>query len=125
MDRKKVLVADDDPVFVLAVRSVLETRYVVRSASSGSETLKMVEEDPPDLIVLDVMMDYMSEGFDVARKLRSDPKTQAIPVILLTGVDQRFDYRLEQDESWVPCNRFLEKPIEPEKLLAEVSALID
>jgi len=125
MDRKKVLIADDDPVFVLAVTSVLETRYAVRSASNGTEALKMVGQDRPDLIVLDVMMDYMSEGFDVARKLRGDPETKDIPVILLTGVDQRFDYRLEQDESWVPCNLFLEKPIEPDKLLAEVSALID
>ena len=125
MDRKKVLVADDDPVFVLAVTSVLETRYEVRAASNGTEALKLIEQERPDLIVLDVMMDYMSEGFDIARKLRSDPKTQEIPIILLTGVDQRFDYRLEQDESWVPCSRFLEKPIEPEQLLAEVSALID
>lgn len=124
MERKRVLLADDDQVFVAAVTAVLSTRYDVRSASSGSEALKMVDEQPPDLIVLDVMMDYMSEGFDVARKLRSNPATQAIPVILLTGVDSRFDYRQEQDEAWVPCERYLEKPIDPDKLLAEVSSLI-
>ena len=124
MERKRVLLADDDPVFVAAVTAVLETRYEIRSASSGSEALKMVGEQRPDLIVLDVMMDYMSEGFDVARKLRSEPDTKSIPIILLTGVDSRFDFRQEQEESWVPCDRYLEKPIEPDKLLVEVAALI-
>jgi CheY-like chemotaxis protein len=70
-------------------------------------------------------MDYMSEGFDVARKLRTDPETRSIPLIMLTGVDRMYNYRLEQDESWVPCDRYLEKPIEPETLLAEVEALIE
>ena len=54
-------------------------------------------------------MDYMSEGFDVARKLRTNPATRSIPLIMLTGVDQLYNYRLEQDESWVPCDRYLEK----------------
>lgn len=125
MDRKSVLLVDDDAVFVEAVTAVLESRYRVRSASNGEEALRKVAEDPPDLIVLDVMMDYLSEGFDVARKLRTDPATESIPVILLTGVDQMYDYRMEMDESWVPRDRFLEKPVEPEILLAEVGALIE
>jgi len=124
MERKRILLVDDDPVFVAAVTAVLESRYDVSSASNGSEALKMVGENRPDLIVLDVMMDYMTEGFDVARKLRSDPDTETIPLIMLTGVDSRFDYRQEQDEAWVPCDRFLEKPVEPERLLAEVEALV-
>jgi CheY-like chemotaxis protein len=125
MERKSVLVADDDKVFVAAVTAVLQSRYSVRTASNGKEALEQVQQDPPDLIVLDVMMDYMSEGFDVARKLRTDPETKTIPLIMLTGVDRMYNYRLEQDESWVPCDRYLEKPIEPETLLAEVEALIE
>jgi CheY-like chemotaxis protein len=125
MERKSVLVADDDGVFVAAVSAVLKSRYTVRTASNGSEALAQVRQERPDLIVLDVMMDYMSEGFDVARKLRTDPETRSIPLIMLTGVDRMYNYRLEQDESWVPCDRYLEKPIEPETLLAEVEALIE
>ncbi len=124
MARKTVLVVDDDQVFVAAVTAILETNYEVRTAGNGTEAFESVAELKPDLIVLDVMMDYLSEGFDVARKLRGDPVMKDIPLVMLTGVDQRFDYRLEQDESWVPCDRFLEKPVEPEKLLAEVSALL-
>ena len=124
MESKQVLIADDDPVFVAAVSAVLQTRYAVRTASNGTEALAEVAKQAPDLVILDVMMDYMSEGFDVARKLRTNPETQSIPLIMLTGVDQLYNYRLEQDESWVPCDRYLEKPIEPETLLSEVESLI-
>jgi CheY-like chemotaxis protein len=124
MANRTVLVVDDDPVFVDALTAILQSRYGVRTASNGKEALERVEEQRPDLIILDVMMDYMSEGFDVARKLRTDPETKSIPIIMLTGVDQMYNYRLEVDESWVPCDRYFEKPIAPDKLLAEVEALI-
>jgi CheY-like chemotaxis protein len=124
MEKKSVLLVDDDEVFVAAVTAVLGSRYEVRTASNGTEARKSIDERRPDLIILDVMMDYMSEGFDVARKLRTETETKTIPLIMLTGVDRMYDYRIEQDESWVPCDRFLEKPVEPETLLAEVEALI-
>lgn len=124
MERKTVLLVDDDRVFVDAVSAVLESRYRIRTAGNGREAWQRLAEERPDLIVLDVMMDYLSEGFDVARKLREDPETSSIPLIMLTGVDQMYDYRMEVDESWVPCDRYLEKPVSPDRLLAEVEALI-
>lgn len=124
MATKTVLLVDDDPVFVAAVSAVLESRYRVLTAANGTQAFEKITQGHPDLIILDVMMDYMSEGFDVARKLRQDPETKSIPLIMLTGVDERYDFREEADESWVPCDRFLEKPVEPEALLAEVEALI-
>ncbi|HSK08495.1 MAG TPA: response regulator [Vicinamibacterales bacterium] len=124
MAPKTVLVVDDDPVFVDAVSAVLETRYQVRTAANGTAALNSVAEQLPDLIILDVMMDYPSEGFDVARALQADPRTSQIPVVMLTGVDQIYNYRMETDETWVPCARFLEKPITPPQLLAQVGELI-
>lgn len=124
MSRKTVLLVDDDPVFVDAISAVLETRYRIRTASNGPDALRSVAEVLPDLIVLDVMMDYPSEGFDVARSLHGDPKTKAIPVVMLTGVDQMYNYRMETDETWVPCARYLEKPITPDQLLANIAELI-
>jgi CheY-like chemotaxis protein len=124
MGRKTVLITDDDAVFLKVVTAVLESRYAVRTASNGKEALKSVEEQRPDLIILDVMMDYLSEGFDVARKLRTNPETASIPIIMLTGVDQMYNYRMEVDESWVPCDRYFEKPIAPDRLLEEVQTLI-
>ena len=124
MDQPNVLLVDDDEVFVAATTAILASRFRVRSAKNGTEAHDRIAEERPDVIVLDVMMDYMSEGFDVARKLRNDPETRTIPLIILTGVDERYDYREEVDESWVPCDRFLEKPVEPETLLAAVEDLI-
>ena len=121
---KTVLVVDDDAVFVDAVSAVLETRYRVVSASNGTEALAAIAANPPDLVILDVMMDHPSEGFDVARALHADPATAGIPVVLLTGVDQVYNYRMETDEGWVPCARFLEKPITPEQILTHVGSLI-
>lgn len=124
MARKTVLLVDDDPVFIEAVSAVLEKRYEIRRASNGAEARQSVDERLPDLIILDVMMDYPSEGFDLARTLQADPRTSKIPVVMLTGVDQIYNYRMETDETWVPCARFLEKPITPPQLLAQVRELI-
>ena len=124
MARPTILVADDDPIFVVSVVSVLGTRYDVRTAASGTEALAAVDDDPPDLIILDVMMDHMSEGFDVARVLRRDDATALIPIIILTGVDRVYNLRMEVDESWVPADQYFEKPIAPEALLREVGKLI-
>jgi len=124
MTRPTVLVADDDAVFVASVVAVLRTRYEVRTVASGTEALAAIDDDPPDLIILDVMMDHMSEGFDVARVLRSDDATALIPIIILTGVDRVYNLRMEVDESWVPADQYFEKPISPEALLHQVSRLI-
>lgn len=124
MEKKSVLLVDDDPVFVEALSAVLETRFRVRSAGNGREAFQRIAEERPDLIILDVMMEHLSEGFDVARRLRKERGTSGIPIVMLTGVDQMYDYRMEVDESWVPCERYLEKPVSPQVLLAEVQALI-
>jgi len=124
MAEKNILLVDDDPVFVEAMTAVLESDFEIRSATNGKEAYQRIREKLPNLVVLDVMMDYLSEGFDVARKLRQDPGTASIPIIMLTGVDQMYNYRMEVDESWVPCDRYMEKPVSPDKLLAEVQALI-
>jgi len=124
MARKKILLTDDDPVFVEAVSAILETRFDIVTASNGTEALEQVAREKPDLVVLDVMMDHLSEGFDIARKLKSDPETKELPVIMLTGVDAVYNYRMEVQESFVPHDRFLEKPIEPEELLAVIEELL-
>ncbi len=124
MSERTVLLVDDDDVFQEAVAVVLATRYRVVTASNGTEALQMVAAEAPDVIILDVMMDHLSEGFDVARALRRDPATAALPIIMLTGVDQVYNVRMEVDESWVPCDRYLEKPISPQELLSQVDELM-
>lgn len=124
MARPTILVADDDPVFVESVAAVLKTRYRVRTVANGTEALAAVEDDPPDLVILDVMMDHMSEGFDVARSIRSNEATTLIPIIILTGVDRVYNLRMEVDESWVAADLYLEKPISPDVLIGKVAELV-
>ncbi len=124
-DRKTVLLADDDEVFVDAVKSVLETQFDVRAVFNGTQALAAVAEEKPDVMVLDVMMDHLSEGLEVARKIKSDPETSAIPVIMLTGVDEVYNYRMEVGESYVPHDRYLEKPVAPQELLAAIEEVLE
>ncbi len=124
MARPTVLVVDDDEVLVGALESVLSSRYRVTTATNGAEALEEIRRDPPELVILDVMMDHMSEGFDVARTLRGDESTALIPIIILTGVDRVYNLRMEIDESWIPADRYLEKPMSPTDLLSAVSELI-
>lgn len=122
--RKKILLVDDDPVFVEAVSAVLETRYDIRIAFNGTEALEAISREKPDVIVLDVMMDHLSEGFEVARKIKSDVETRNVPVIMLTAVDRVYNYRMEVEETYVPHDRYLEKPVEAQELLAVIDEVI-
>jgi CheY-like chemotaxis protein len=124
MAKKSLLLVDDDAVFVDAVSAVLETRYEVRTAANGREALAAIAAAPPDIVVLDVMMDHLSEGFDVARALRSSEASRAIPIVMLTGVDEVFNIRMEIGESWFPYDRYLQKPVAPETLLATLGELL-
>jgi CheY-like chemotaxis protein len=124
MEKRSVLLVDDDAVFVDAVSAVLETRYQVRTAANGHEALAAIAANQPDVVVLDVMMDHLSEGFDVARTLRSSQATRAIPIVMLTGVDEVFNVRMEIGESWFPYDRYLQKPVAPETLLATLGELL-
>ena len=125
MAERTILLVDDDDVFVEAVSAVLESQYRVRRAANGTEGLQMIAEELPDLVILDVMMDFLSEGFEVARKLRNDSATADLPIIMLTGVDQVYNVRMEVDESWVPCERYLEKPVAPGDLLRHIAEVLE
>ena len=124
MSKETVLVVDDDQVFVEAVSAVLESRFRVMTAASGNEALARIAEERPDLVLLDVMMDHLSEGFEVARRLKEDPVTREIAVIMLTAVDEVYNFRMEVEESYVPHDAYLEKPVEPERLLEVIDEVL-
>ncbi len=124
MSEKRILLVDDDPVFVKSVASVLRTRYEVSTAADGTEGLAAARSSRPDLVILDVMMDHLSEGFDVARELLNDPSMAGVKVMFLTAVDQVYNLRMEVGEAWVPADRYVEKPVTPEQLLGHVEELL-
>jgi DNA-binding response OmpR family regulator len=116
-----VLVADDDPDILDLVRYRLErSGYAVATADSGTEAVRLAGELSPALAVLDVMMPGLT-GFDVTRRLREDPHTAGIPVILLTARAQEADV---QEGFAAGADDYLRKPFSPRELSARVQAVL-
>lgn len=124
----KILVIDDDPDVVLAIRMPLESAgYEVHAAHSHDSGYVAVDTVKPDLIVLDVMMDTHTAGFQLAQKLHgagAKPEHCAIPILMLTAVHQTTPLRFQPDEDYLPVEAFIEKPINPKTLLETVSKLL-
>jgi len=116
-----VLVADDDPDILVLVRYRLErSGYKVATAETGTEAVRLAGELSPALAVLDVMMPGLT-GFDVTRRLREDPRTSGIPVILLTARAQEADV---QEGFAAGADDYLRKPFSPRELSARVQAVL-
>ncbi|MBD3243685.1 MAG: response regulator [Chitinivibrionales bacterium] len=127
MAPKKVLIVDDDEGFVASNRDMLEVLgYEVGTASNGAEALEQAMALKPDLMILDVMMTYDTEGFDVARKMRSIPELAGMKILLVSGIvsAKNLPKAAQPDEQWLPVERVLEKPIDPPKLIGEIEKLI-
>lgn len=119
---KTILIADDEPNIARLVQMNLERHgYTVIAAADGREALKQVEASRPDLIVLDVMMPYM-DGFEVLQRLKSDPATRDIPVIMMT-VRARDADTFEATERGATA--YLWKPVNPADLLDAVERVLE
>ena len=133
MEKPKILIIDDDPDLVESLRITLEANsYQVFSAGNGTEGLKMAKEVLPNLIILDVMMDSITEGFQVSQQLRSrDPQSEYraysnIPILMLTAISEKMHMKFspKDDKDYLPVDEFMEKPIRFEALLEKVKTLI-
>ncbi len=118
MPQPLVLIVDDNPENLSVVGELLLPRHAVRVANGGQRALQMAGLLPrPDLVLLDVMMPGM-DGFEVLRKLREDPLTADIPVVLLTALDSAED---EERGLLLGAADFMTKPVRPGVLLARVA----
>ena len=127
----KILIVDDDPDFVEINKIALEKKgYQINIAYDPDEGWQKVENWHPDLIILDVMMDYTTEGFQVSLQLRSpDPKSEyapyrKIPILMLTALHSTTPLRFAPDEDYLPVDDFVEKPLEPSALVEKVEKLL-
>ncbi|HZK56018.1 MAG TPA: response regulator transcription factor [Desulfosporosinus sp.] len=114
-----ILVVDDEEPIQELLRFNLEKEgYVVCGATDGQEALKHVDSDHPDLIVLDLMLPGM-DGLEVCRRLRSNPKFQHIPIIMLTAKGEEIDTVLGLE---LGADDYMTKPFSPRELLARIKA---
>lgn len=121
-DKKLILLVDDDPDFVEAVKVIVESGgYEVQVAYDGEEGLEAVAAKKPDLIVLDVMMPVMN-GHEACSKLKADDATRDIPVILLTAVADRVTTSTytHRDMLESEAEDYMPKPVEPKELLERI-----
>ena len=128
MENAKILIVDDDPDLTVVLKTVLEGEsYVVDTAPGRAEGMEKIQADKPDLLLLDVMMATWSDGFEMARDIRKNPEYKDMPIIMLTGVEQRTGIGFKSsagDPEWLPVDGFLDKPVEPHVLIAEVKKVL-
>jgi CheY-like chemotaxis protein len=123
--RKTVLLVDDDTDFVEMHRKLLaEHGYKVLSAFNGSDCLELVHGEKPDLIVLDMMMESEVVGFHLSRELRNCEHTKAIPLVMITSVNEKIPFRVEPDNTWLPVDALIEKPVDPLLFLDVVDKIL-
>ncbi|MCX5681437.1 MAG: response regulator [Candidatus Omnitrophica bacterium] len=118
--KNKILIIDNDVVYVTATALFFEQNgYDVICAHSGQEGFQKVKTESPDLIFLELMMSYETEGAEIAKALAQDAATKDIPIILVTAArkEMGFPFELKPDKDLLPVKAVVEKPIEPETLL--------
>lgn len=116
-----VLVVDDVPVNILLVKGMLaKQKFKVLSATSGQQALEVLTHEHPHCILLDILMPNMN-GFETTRAIRANPKTQDIPIILLSALNSDSDIKEGMDAG---ANEFVTKPFVQERLIASIQAQI-
>lgn len=127
---KKVLVVDDDPdVRLFSVTVLEENGYTPLEAANGEEGLKMIKQEKPELVILDVLMPRQS-GIRLYRELKTDKSLKNIPIIILSGIAKKTFLRSQKaltefGGKEVPEPKiYLEKPVEPEVLAEEIKKIL-
>ena len=131
MATKRVLIVDDDSDVRLFVQAIMENAgWECLEARHGEEALDMTEAEAPDLVILDVNMPVM-DGFEAFRRLRDNPLTEEIPIIMLTGINMEHPdgrtYTAEDMELAFDVSRpegFVDKPVDADFLLNSIMGVM-
>ena len=123
-----ILIIDDDPDFVETHAMVLrKAGYEVSAAPDGESGIARIRERRPDLVILDIMMRTEHEGFEVARRVREELELTELPILIISGIhgERPSPYRFAVDETYLPADVWIDKPVEPAELVARVRAALN
>jgi len=120
MSSRVLIVEDELDIRELVVHHLKREGYQVSAASSGEEALRQVQAAPPDLVLLDLMMPAM-DGLEVCRRLRQDPATAMLPIVMLTAKGDEVDRVLGLE---IGADDYVVKPFSPKELVARVRAVL-
>lgn len=126
MPDARILVVDDDPDFVEIMRITLEAAgYEVISASNGTEGLARVKAEQPDLVLLDVMMQTVTDGLDLSSRLRQDSLLRYLPIVMVTSIaDTAYSGEVTTEDAG-HADAWLSKPVNSKRLLSTVQRLLE
>ena len=122
-----ILLIDDDADIHDAVRMILEPRgYVLSCCRTGPEGMAAVRRDPPDLILLDIMLSTPTEGFHLAYEIQRDDVLREIPIVMLSAISEKMgmDFASETGTEYIPASVFVCKPFGAQTLIEAVETAL-
>ena len=126
--KKKILVIDDDPEICEALAEILtENNYEVLTALNTEDGLRLLENERPDLLILDIMMATMYEGLDFATEIRKREGIWGIPIMIVSArppAERGYSRTIDEDMDWIHADIFMEKPVDPDDLIHNVRLLL-
>ena len=125
MPEAKILIVDDDTDFVFFTKTVLEQNgYEVISAGTGNQGMTILARENPQLVILDVIMSSVLDGFTMSRHMAEDPTFKDIPIIMVTSIANTDYSTLFPADENVNINAFLTKPINPADLIKTIKEIL-
>ena len=126
---KKIILIDDDQDLLRSFQVALENQgFSISTAENSKKGFELLQEENPDLLVLDVMMDTDLEGYNLLHKIKKDPRYRELPVILLTGMSDQLGVNLYSgvdDEKMFPNVHFQDKPVDPIRLGIMIQKMLE
>jgi CheY-like chemotaxis protein len=125
MPKAKILVVDDDPDFVSYIRTVLESEdFEVCSAGNSDQGMRVLAQEKPDLVILDVIMSSVLDGLSMSQRMAEDSVYRHVPIIMVTSIANTDYMALFPTDENIRVDAFVTKPIAPKELLRQVSRLL-
>jgi DNA-binding response OmpR family regulator len=124
----KIVLVDDNTDYLFTMETFLKRNgFGVKTADDGQKGLELIRKEPPDVVLLDVMMESLFSGFEVCKQLRMDDNLKDIPIIGISGMGDELgiDYKQWPDYEYFKPDDFLDKPVDKQKLLRLIPVVIE